>query len=111
MARLDYLEMSSGDLEVTKSFYTQIFDFQFTDFGPEYCATTTGDTDIGFHLSTTPAPPMGVIQVKNLEEYYARAVKAGAKIMVEIFEFPGGKRFEMLDPSGNRIGVWETTHT
>lgn len=111
MARLDYLEMSASNLEKTKDFYGKIFDLEFTDFGPEYCSTTSGDTDIGFHLTQNPTPPMGVIQVKNLDEYYARAVAAGAKILVEIFEFPGGKRFEMLDPGGNRIGIWETTHT
>lgn len=109
MARLDYLEMKSSDLAKTKAFYEKALGLKFTDFGPEYCATITGDTDIGFHEQKEITPPLGVIQVKGIEEYYTRAVSAGARIVAEIFEFPGGRRFEMLDPDGNRIGVWETS--
>ena len=35
-----------------------------------------------------------------------RVIKAGGKIAREIFSFPGGRRFEYIDPAGNRLGVW-----
>ena len=32
--------------------------------------------------------------------------QAGGTIVVEIFEFPGGKRFHFTDPGGNELAVW-----
>ena len=31
---------------------------------------------------------------------------AGGSITAEPYEFPGGRRFEFTDPSGNRLGVY-----
>lgn len=107
MPRFDYLELTVKDLSKTKEFYSKAFGWEFMDFGPEYASTTSGDTDIGLHQSGEDLPPLGVICVENLDEYYAKTVAAGAKIVTEIFEFPGGKRFEFNDPSGNKLAVWE----
>jgi predicted enzyme related to lactoylglutathione lyase len=30
----------------------------------------------------------------------------GGRIVQEIFEFPGGRRFHFRDPSGNELAVW-----
>lgn len=30
----------------------------------------------------------------------------GGEIVNEPYEFPGGRRFHFLDPSGNELGVW-----
>ncbi len=107
MARLDYLELAVKDINVAKEFYSLALGFNFTDFGTEYAATTTNDTDIGFHEQKEITPPMGVICVDDLETAYEKVKLAGGDIVVEIFDFPGGKRFEFLDPSGNRIGIWQ----
>lgn len=107
MARLDYLELAAQDLGIIKEFYSNALGFKFTDFGPEYASTTTGDTDIGFYQQQETLPPLGVICVDNLDIAYENVKKAGGNIIVEIFEFPGGKRFEFLDPAGNKIGIWE----
>lgn len=107
MARFDYLELAVKNLGQAKEFYSKALGFEFTDFGLEYAATTTNDTDIGFHEQKEIIPPLGVICVENLEAAYENVKAAGGNIVVEIFEFPGGKRFEFLDPSGNKIGVWE----
>ncbi|HEU0011118.1 MAG TPA: VOC family protein, partial [Verrucomicrobiae bacterium] len=32
--------------------------------------------------------------------------KAGGKISKEIVSFPGGRRFQYIDPAGNQLGVW-----
>ena len=107
MPRFNYLELAVKDLAATKEFYSKSFGWEFMDFGPEYASTTSGDTDIGLFISEAEMPPLGVICVDNLDEYYAKTVAAGGQIVTEIFEFPGGKRFEFKDPSGNKIGVWE----
>ena len=33
-------------------------------------------------------------------------IAAGGIIVKEIFEFPGGQRFQFAEPSGNEMGVW-----
>jgi predicted enzyme related to lactoylglutathione lyase len=31
---------------------------------------------------------------------------AGGRITKDIYEFPGGRRFHIIDPNGNEIAVW-----
>ncbi|WP_339507108.1 VOC family protein, partial [Pseudomonas sp. EA_15y_Pfl1_P102] len=45
MARLNYLELPVGDLAAAKAFYAAAFGWDFTDFGPSYASTMSGDTD------------------------------------------------------------------
>jgi predicted enzyme related to lactoylglutathione lyase len=33
-------------------------------------------------------------------------VAAGGTVLVEPYDFPGGRRFQFADPSGNELGVW-----
>ncbi|MEK7660936.1 MAG: VOC family protein [Pseudomonadota bacterium] len=108
MPRLDYLELSTRDLAKTKAFFEKALDMKFTDYGPDYASTTTGDTDIGLHHSPELRPrTMGVICVDDLEKYLEKVKAAGGEIVLETISFPGGRRFEFVDPGGNRIGIWE----
>ncbi|MFB7886733.1 hypothetical protein ACWFQT_06675 [Cellulosimicrobium cellulans] len=34
---------------------------------------------------------------------------AGGQVVEGPYEFPGGRRFHFLDPSGNELGVWATS--
>ncbi|MEJ6792596.1 MAG: hypothetical protein QNK89_07700 [Lacinutrix sp.] len=43
---------------------------------------------------------------EDLEKTKATVIATGGKISVDIFTFPGGKRFQFLDPSGNELAVW-----
>ena len=40
------------------------------------------------------------------DERALEVAAAGGQITQEIFSFPGGRRFEFRDPSGNRLAVW-----
>ena len=51
------------------------------------------------------AGPLAVIAVENLEDALDAVVKAGGKITRPIFGFPGGRRFQFLDPNGNELAV------
>lgn len=105
MARLNYVELPSGELQKSKTFYERAFGWKLTDFGPGYAATTTGDTDIGLHgdLAEASKAPLPVIEVVDLEATLAAVEAAGGKIVRPIFAFPGGRRFHFVDPSGNEI--------
>ena len=61
------------------------------------------DKDIEFELVLDPTDPQHIA----LEKAYEDVKAAGGMIVLETITFPGGRRFEFTDPSGNRIGVWE----
>ncbi len=108
-ARINYLEMPSRDVARSRTFYQSAFDWDFTEFGPTYAATTSDDTDIGIDGDATQntAAPLPVIEVKELESVCEKVEQAGGKITKPIYAFPGGRRFHFVDPDGHELGVWE----
>ena len=106
--RVDYLEFPSTDIEETKRFYSEVFGWEFTDYGPDYTSFTDGRLNGGFVLATQVAAggPLVVLYSTNLEEIKDRIVESGGRIVQEIFEFPGGRRFHFTDPNGNELAVW-----
>ncbi len=109
MARIDYVELPSATAhELTRAFYARAFGLGFTDYGPDYAATTTGDVDLGLQgdPSGTLAAPLPVIRVDDLEAAFDSVTKAGGTIAKPIFAFPGGRRFHFIDPGGSELAVW-----
>lgn len=110
MARIDYVELPSATAhELTRGFYAKAFGWTFTDFGPDYAATTSGDVDVGLNgqREEALAAPLPVIRVDHLEAALDAVIKAGGVIARPIFAFPGGRRFHFIDPSGSELAVWE----
>jgi predicted enzyme related to lactoylglutathione lyase len=109
MARIDYVELPSVTAhELTRGFYAKAFGWQFTDFGPDYAATTSGDVDLGLNGQPDEAlaAPLPVIRVDDLEAVLDAVASAGGVISRSIFAFPGGRRFHFIDPSGSELAVW-----
>jgi len=109
MARIDYVELPSVTAhEVTRGFYSKAFGWNFTDYGPDYAATTNGDVDVGLNGQQGEAlsAPLPVVRVEDLEATFDAVVKAGGIIAKDIFSFPGGRRFHFIDPSGSELAVW-----
>ena len=105
MARLNYVELPVRDVGAAKGFYEKVFGWSLTEFGPTYAATMTGDTDIGLQGDAAEATrtPLAVIEVEDLEAALDSVTQAGGMIVRPIFSFPGGRRFQFLDPSGNEL--------
>jgi predicted enzyme related to lactoylglutathione lyase len=95
------------DLGAAKAFYEAAFGWSMTAFGPTYAATLTGDTDVGLQADSEEATtaPLPVIEVDDLEAALAAVEGAGGTVTRPIFAFPGGRRFQFLDPSGNEIAA------
>ena len=109
MARIDYIELPSATAhELTRAFYARAFGWGFTDYGPDYAATTTGDVDLGLQgdPSGALAAPLPVIRVDDLEAAFDSVTRAGGTIARPIFAFPGGRRFHFIDPGGSELAVW-----
>ena len=110
--KINYLEYPSQDLAATKSFFTAVFGWSFTDYGPEYTAFDHQGLDGGFYLSDKVSrvehgAALTVFLSHDLEQTQDRVESAGGIICTETFEFPGGKRFHFLEPSGNEFAVWQ----
>jgi uncharacterized protein len=105
--QIQYIEFLSADLPRVKQFYSAAFDWQFTDYGPDYSSFSGDYVDGGFDFGT---PQRGSILVilysENLEQSRQRVIAAGGVILKDIFSFPGGRRFQFSDPDGNELAVW-----
>ena len=108
MALPDYVEFVVRDTERSKKFYATLFGWPFTDYGPGYTSFEGPQLSGGFTTEGTPKPggPLVIFYVADLEGAFAKAQTAGAKITKEIFSFPGGRRFQCLDPDGYEISAW-----
>lgn len=109
MARFNYLELPVRDVPVTKAFYQSAFGWSFTDFGPDYAATMTGDTDLGLNGDTEHATAqlLPVIEVDDLEAAEKAVLGAGGEVTLPIFAFPGGRRFHFRDPAGHELAAMQ----
>jgi uncharacterized protein len=106
--QIDYIEFPSTDIEATKRFYSAVFGWSFTDYGPNYTSFHDGRLGGGFTMSAKPVKggPLVVLYAKNLEATQQKVVESGGKLLIETFEFPGGRRFHFADPNGNELAVW-----
>jgi predicted enzyme related to lactoylglutathione lyase len=106
---IDYVEFTVRDLITAKRFYAAAFGWQFNDYGPEYAGIEGADGEVG-GLRQTPqvrtGGPLVVLYSQDLDKTLEAVRAAGGKIVREPFDFPGGRRFQFTDPSGNELGVW-----
>ncbi len=105
---IDYVEIPVLDVNEAKRFYGEIFGWEFVDYGPDYASFTTGRMTGGFRKEPNLMKG-GVLLVfyeMQLESVKAKVKDAGGRIVKDIFDFPGGRRFHFTDPSGNELAVW-----
>lgn len=112
--RIDYVEFGSKDFDVDQAFYEAVFGWKFIDWGADYRSFSDGSIEGGFYRSTkvsdtTNGSALVIVYAKNLEETRDRVVASGGRIKTDVFLFPGGRRFQFNDPSGNELGVWSDT--
>ena len=102
MARLNYLELPVTETARAKAFYGAAFGWAFSDFGPSYAATTTGDTDVDFQADDLQktAAALPVIEVADVAAALAAVEAAGGRATMPVFAFPGGGGFISRTPMG-----------
>lgn len=106
---LNYIELPVIDMAASKTFYTVAFGWTYMDYGPTYAAFTNTGLDGGFDAASDRKPSkdgaLVVIYATDLEASLESVKTAGGEISVPIFSFPGGRRFQFVDPSGNELAV------
>ena len=75
---INYIEFSVTDMEATKKFYSKAFEWEFTDYAPNYVGIKKPDGGEmgGFLLSETVKAegPLVVLYSNNLEESFKISV-------------------------------------
>ena len=106
--RIDYIELPVTDLPRARQFYQRVFGWSFTDHGADYTSFADGRITGGLVKVDRPAGSgaLVVLYAANLPAIRDSVVAAGGKIVRDIFEFPGGRRFHFTDPAGNELAVW-----
>ncbi len=106
--QIDYIEFPATDIAATKNFYTTVFGWKFTDYGPDYVSFEDGRLSGGFEKtdSVSKGGPLIVLFSSELEKTRQAVIAAGGTISKPVFAFPGGFRFHFLDPNGNELAVW-----
>jgi uncharacterized protein len=106
--KIDYIEFTSNDIEVSKRFYIRVFGWSFEDYGPDYTSFADGRIAGGFRKGDVQSVsgPLIVIFVDDLKSTEQRVREAGGAISKETFSFPGGSRFHFRDPSGIELAAW-----
>ncbi|MGK5682614.1 VOC family protein [Actinoplanes sp. URMC 104] len=108
---IDYVEITVGDVAAAKRFYGEAFGWQFTDYGPDYAGIhrPDGTGEAGGLRAGEPVGvggPLVLLYSSDLDASVDAVRAAGGRIIEGPYEFPGGRRFEFTDPSGNELGVW-----
>ena len=106
---IDYIEFTVTDMAAAQAFYTSAFGWTFTDYGPEYAGIQKEGGEAGglrLDTATSTGGPLVILYSADLEASLAAVRAAGGSIVKEPFAFPGGRRFEFQDPSGNGLAVW-----
>jgi uncharacterized protein len=106
--QINYVEFRTHDLEKIKAFYTAAFGWEFTDYGPTYTAFSESGIAGGFEYSDQPIVngALVILYHQDLEKIKERVIKSGGSIVLDIFSFPGGRRFHFMDPTGNELAIW-----
>jgi predicted enzyme related to lactoylglutathione lyase len=111
--QLNYVEFPSKDLALTQDFFETVFGWVFTSYGEDYIAFSAKSAGLegGFYKSELKSEQqkgsaLMVFLSENLEKIQNEIIAAGGVINVAIFQFPGGKRFHFIEPSGNEFAVW-----
>lgn len=108
---ISYIEFGVTDLDATKAFYQEAFGWDFNDYGPAYSGikSPNGEGEIGGlnpGLEPSGTGPLVLLFSTDLDATVTAVQRAGGTMTAPPYEFPGGRRFEFLDPSGNRLGVY-----
>lgn len=105
---IEFPANSPQELKAVTDFYTATFDWQYKDWGGVYSDTSDSGVTTGVIATEQgrPTMPLTVIYATDLDAKKELIRRAGGKITLDTYDFPGGRRFHFMDPAGNELAVW-----
>ena len=111
---IDYVELAVDDLAQAKAFYGKALGWGFTDYGPDYVGLHDPSNPSHEFGGLNPQAPAargdGVLALARSDDAgasLASVLAAGGRVVVELHDYPGGRRFTFADPWGNILGVYQ----
>lgn len=111
-----HVELSTGDLDRAKTFYTSLFGWTLKDAdmggGMSYTMIHVGE-GVGGGMMKSPrpgAPPLWLpyVGVEDIKEATEKARSLGAQVMHEPMQVMGAGWFSIIvDPTGAALGMWQ----
>jgi uncharacterized protein len=108
-----WVDITATDAEASRLFYAQLFGWRLQVLEALDYALIDPDAGtlpggIGRSDATRPAGITTYFSVDDVEATLARAVALGATVATPPWTVPGlGTMAVVLDPEGNRIGLWK----
>ncbi len=108
--QIAYIELPSTDITVLRLYYADLFGWTFLNLGDDYAVFQNAGIDGG--INPSPAAdrtkqPLVLIESDDAATMQKRVEATGSTITLSLFDYPGGRRFHFLDPSGNEVGVFQ----
>ena len=118
---IDYVELTVSDMQAAREFYGAAFGWSFTSYGDGYSGIRTSaeaDGDEAGGLALAEGAPDGgssggsrggpfvLLFSDDLDATLAAVTAAGGEIVNGQYDFPVGRRFHFVEPSGNELGFW-----
>ncbi len=126
MDKVVHFEIPADDFDRAKKFYGEVFGWQIADYpmpdGSKYAGARTVTVDEATHLPTEQGAinggimprtkdvtaPVLAMNVSSVDEYVAKIVAAGGKLVKPKVELGGmGYYAYVTDSEGNVIGLWQ----
>jgi predicted enzyme related to lactoylglutathione lyase len=111
-----HVELNTTDLDKSKEFYGQLFDWKLEDIpmgGDTYTMIGVG-TGVGGGMMKHPMPGapsmwLAYVDVDDIAAATAKAKSLGATVVTDVTEVMGmGWLSVILDPTGAALGLWKT---
>jgi predicted enzyme related to lactoylglutathione lyase len=103
---IEFPAKSPEALQVTRDFFTHVFGWEYKNWGESYSDTADSGLTSGINHDKNQSMPLTVVYSEDLEATKEIIVKNGGKIIVDTYEFPGGRRFHFTEPNGSELAVW-----
>jgi predicted enzyme related to lactoylglutathione lyase len=106
--KLDYIEIPATDIAASKTFYGEAFGWTFQDWGDDYVDIQDAGISGGLRKVAHPPPRGGTLAILYSDDLEAseKAITGAGGRIIDRHEFPGGRRFHFVDPSGVELAVW-----
>lgn len=108
-----HFDIGCRDKEKANAFYTSLFGWTTSDYGPMAKSIATGsETGIQGFLTSLGHEPhnyvMVYVEVEDITEYLAKTEELGGNVVIPENEVPGLGSFAWIaDIDGNTIGLWK----
>jgi len=115
--RVGHIELTTSDLNKAKSFYTELFGWQFQDHPmPDgkgvYALHSTQDGAAAGMMASPPGAPTAWTPFINVDDVAAATKKAkdlGGNVIRDVVPVSGyGEMSIVADPTGAVFGLWES---